>query len=228
MKIIKHFFLLSFIFVLTTSCAHSSQATGAGAVEQFYRFLQSGNLEKAYSMLSKNDQEYITSGDFIGDTESQQLINKKYWSHAKYKILSIRRISDNIAIKVELTTPNLGEILGEEIADSLIKINYENSRVERFDEQKRTSLLFNRLYNNEFSYITFNETLHVLTEGNQQKIFLNLKRSEEIFKLIQEAIWYGKENKYDLALEKLKKVLALDPENSLANQYIEIIQKEKK
>jgi hypothetical protein len=225
MKRVKHFFLLSLILVFTPNCVYSSQATRS--LEQFYSSLQAGNFDKAYSLLSSEDQRQITLADFTGKTESQRLLNQKYWSHVKYKIVSSSEVNGKSVINVELTAPNLGEILGEEIALNLIRIIYQNSNEKELGLEERNELLLNKLMNGEFKDITFSETVQVIKQDHQQKIFLNLERDNEIFQLIQEAIAYGKDNKNDLAIEKLEKVLALEPDNKIANQYMEIMHKEK-
>jgi len=224
MKRVKHFFLLSLLLVFTPNCVYSSQATRS--LEQFYSSLQAGNFYSAYLLLSSEDQRQITIADFTGKTESQRLLNQKYWSRVKYKIVSSSEINGKSVINVELTAPNLGEILGEEIAQNLIRINFQNSGEKELGLEERNELLLNKLINGEFEEITFSETVQVVKQDNQQRIYLNLERDNEIFQLIQEAIAYGKDNKNDLAIENLEKVLALDPDNKIANQYMEIMLKE--
>lgn len=116
--------------------------------------------------------------------------------------------------------------MGKEIAQYLVRINYQNSGEKELGLEERNELLLNKLMKGDFEDITFSETVQVVKQDNQQRIYLNLERDNVIFQLIQEAMAYGKDNKNDLAIEKMKKVLAIDPDNKIAKQYMEIMLKE--
>lgn len=211
------------IFLMITACyAKTSQ----DIVKTFYESLQQGEFKNAYSLLSSEDKSLITLEEFTGRTKAQKLLKKKYWENSKISIERESSVENTIVVEMEITSPNLGEILGEEISGSLISILHDQGKTEIFDEEQNASLMLNRLEGGKFNYVTYKEVVYLLKEENRQKVFLNYKRNHEISQLLQEALEYGKSSKNALAIEKLEEVLAIDPDNVIAKQYMDILSKE--
>lgn len=212
----KYFFLLFIIPSLSfpsegySACVNQPQET----VTSYYTELSSGNFEKALSYISEKDKILIDVSN--ENSEDHKEIITTLYKFSSWKIRSVKKQNDDMTITVDLKTPNVGEIMGVNVANHLSDVNSSFSTT---DEVWKNTL--NILKKGEFDYINITQDLDLVCEDDSWKISFNIAKEKNVIEIIKSAVKLHSEKKYEKAVLKLKEALNLDKDNTLALNLLE-------
>lgn len=192
-------------------------------VNEYYKCLENGDFRKAYQFLSESDQNHMSFSKFEGKEDSSFKIKKEFWSLVRWKIKNVKINDDKAKVSIFFNMPNIGAILGDNIGMTLSDLDKFKNEGNAIQNIKKGIL--ENLKKGNIDYYSLDDEIELVFEKGRWKIFFNLEVKEEIKKSIVKAIKYRNENKIDLAISEVKKVLEIDENNKIAKEYLEILRK---
>jgi len=195
-----------------------------------YTFLDS-NGEKAYSLLSTEDQKYVDLKAFSGMVKRDNLLNKrileKYEKYFYYEVVDISAPSDTVFVTVQLNKPNAMNVLGDlvEYAMSTVFSTLPENQQASAISKKFESIMMSK----DRLLVSEEKVYTVIKEQKGYRIFLDLglpekqRMQDEKFSMLKQQAIEKEENlEYDAALILYDQLLAKAFDSEIADRKIQL------
>ena len=227
----KKIFYLFFLCLYLVGCDQAEKlqakffsSTPDSVASKYLNAMYKGTLEEEYSFISDADKQFLTYEGYEEKTQFKKAISQLLADKASFKLLSTQQSNDKATVRYEATTLDVGYYIGTLFSAALAgSISPgDNANEKMFQE------IQNSIKNDGPKFTTSNETLKLIKENDQWKIFLNeeLKdKKNRIQNLSADADELYRKSMRDpekmaAAFDAYKNVLALDPNNQRASNKI--------
>jgi hypothetical protein len=213
------------VVVFSTTMVPGCLSTGrspSNTVDTFYRLLTEGNFGEAYRLVSEKDRNYRSAAEFEGEDASSRDLKRLIWAKTKWKVENEVVADGKATVTVSLRTPNVGCPLGKSLGVALARVragNGEDTIIDTTQDQ-----VLSELRNGKVEYVTATKEIHLVLEDENWRILFKWEEEDTIRRTLIRALQLGSEDKIDLAIAELKKVLEADKNNRIAKDYLEILQ----
>lgn len=195
-----------------------------------YTFLDT-NGEKAYELLSTEDQQYIAKREFTSRLKRENLLNKrileKYEEYFFYDIVDISSPADTVFVTVQLHKPNAINVLGDlvEYAMSTVFSSLTENQQATAISRKFESIMMSK----DRLLVSERKVYTVIKEPEGYKIFLDLgffekqkRRDEHVAQIKQQAFLKEDNMEFNAALAMYNQILSLSFDQEAANRKAEL------
>lgn len=209
--------LLSFL-TLGTCMIACTKSSPRKTLEEYFKHLDEGNYTAMYELVSADDREVKSLQEYEKDASDLQewaVILKSLASKVKRKIVNVEIKGNTAKVQLEIEMPDTEKMMGELFKSALSSI-FDKDENATEEILKKT---LEKYENKPIPMTKKNETVKLVKEQGNWKIFLNLRKA----KLAQEAVELENDNQYIKALEKYRAAKNTDPESSeFDNQILKL------
>lgn len=209
------------LFTAMVQCCVSPSKSPSHTVDMFYSFLTDGSFVEAYRLVSEKDRNYKSLAEFEGENNPSRELKRLIWAKTKWEVENEVVTDDQAMVTVSLNTPNVGAPLGQSLARTLFNAqvgNKEDNIIERTQDQVLTELRDGKVEN-----VTTTREIQLVWEENNWRILFGWEEEDIIQRTLIRAIQLGSQDKIDLAIIELEKVLEVDENNRIAKDYLEML-----
>ncbi len=213
--------LITFVLIVLIGCGQpgaNPERVASVYLDAYY----TGNYEEAYQYLSEKDKAVMSLRQYRSEqTEEMGLIPQLMSSRISYEIRNITVVDNKAEAEVRITLPDFGTIVMDILGSAFM-----SAFRDEIDEDEIEKMLEEELEGEDIPMTTTSETLTLIKEDGEWKVFLNLEEQKMITELLIEAQQYEDEKKLYAAKSKYEAVLELDSDLVEASERISELEKE--
>ena len=195
----------------SSSAAPLSSAGPGDIVRKYFEADSRGKYSEAYGYMCAGDRAAITLEEYVKESNESAGLGQLFWGKTSYAVKSVRIDDDKAAVVLEVTRPDMSGLFRDLMAQSLSG---------KLDDPETKKKLAEKVASQELPLSTSEAVHNAVRDTDGWKVNLGRARRKQVEALTKEAEDLAKDGRLDEAMAKFQEVLALDPDQKLAEMRI--------
>ena len=188
-----------------------SAAVPGDAVRKYFEATSRGKYSEAYGYLCAEDRAVVSLEEFVKESNEHAGLGALFAAKTSYAVKSAKVDGDKAAVVLEVTRPDMSGMFRDLMAQSLAG---------KLDDPATKKKLADKISSQEFPLSSSEEVHNAVRDPEGWKIHTGRARQKQVEALMRQAEGLAKDGRLDEAMDKFKEVLALDPDQKLAESRL--------
>lgn len=189
----------------------STPAGPGDAVRKHFEAASRGKYSEAYGYLCAEDRGVVSLEAYVKESNDNAGLGQLFAAKTSYVVKSVKIDGDKAAVVLEVTRPDMSGLFRDLMAQSLAG---------KLDDPETKKKLAEKVASQELPLSTSEAVHNAVRDADGWKVHLGRAQRKQVETLIRQAEDLAKDGHLDDAMEKFKEVLAIDPDQKVAEMRI--------